>query len=73
VPAGDLSYHFSLDSNAPAMNDAHQGESLLQGLVEVFLHDIRHVARAEGVQVDPIFDWDFDLMLRQILLLYFSG
>ena len=46
----------ALDSDASPVHDPHFAKALQQGLVQILFHHACHIARLEGVQVDPIFD-----------------
>ena len=47
---------FPLDADSTAMDDAHAGESTVQGLVEVFLDHNGNLTGLEGMKVDGVLD-----------------
>ena len=50
--------HRSLHTLAAPVNQAHFAESCLVCGTDVFLHNVHHITRREGVQVEEVFDRD---------------
>ncbi len=48
--------HRSLHTLAAPVNQAHFAESCLVCGTDVFLHNVHHITRREGVQVEEVFD-----------------
>jgi hypothetical protein len=51
---------FPLHTHPAAVNDAHLPKLFQMSLKQVLLNDVGHIARAEGMQVDPVFNWNFN-------------
>lgn len=49
-------HHRSLHALAAPVNQPHLAESCLVCGTDIFLHNVHHITRREGVQVEEVFD-----------------
>ena len=63
MPGEDALDDPSLNADSSAVDQAHLGESLGMGGIEILSDDGRHVARREGVDVQRILDRDADRLV----------